>query len=97
LTPQTLKRRKVSGNSSKSFVSTSTLSTSDRDEVSVDESCHNRRKQKSTTKKSDSPQLDPKTAEIVRELLVQIRREHESVSDFNVVVERLVTKYRDQQ
>ena len=95
MTSPTQKRRKISGNSSKSFISTSTLSASDKDEVSAEDSCHNRRKLKSASKKSESPQLDPKTAEIVRELLVQIRREHESVSDFNVVVERLVTKYRD--
>lgn len=34
---------------------------------------------------------------LVLELLAQIRGEHDAVSDYNLVVERLVTKYRDQQ
>ena len=38
---------------------------------------------------------DSKTMAMVSELLEKIRREHESVSDLNLVVERLVTKYRD--
>ncbi len=38
---------------------------------------------------------DSKTMAMVSELLGKIRREHESVSDLNLVVERLVTKYRD--
>jgi hypothetical protein len=34
---------------------------------------------------------------MVSEMLLTIRREHESVNDLNLVVERLVTRYRDQQ
>lgn len=35
--------------------------------------------------------------DLVSELLAQIRQEHEAINDYNSVVAKLVTKYRDQQ
>jgi len=86
--------RKTSGLSSLSF---------DRDDVTAEDTKSIKRKRniKSTLKRKGAVpakrfDCDPKTVAMVADLLGKIRREHESVSDLNLVVERLVTKYRDQ-
>jgi hypothetical protein len=43
------------------------------------------------------PAQDPKTVELLNSLISQIRREHELMKDYNLIVEKLVTKYRDIQ